>query len=392
MSLEVRLPCLYPSIHLLTSLEFDLLTGKTLFEWSTADNIPPSVSYNELPGDRDEGTTSLNAWDYFHLNSIDKDSHGDYIISASEASSIFKISRESGDIIWTLGGKLNQFILGPGVAFSGQHHVRVLDNHPYYGLTDHEREAGITILSLFDNLGDMEAESAITRGKIIKLDIDSMTASLLTSFNQDDDTIIGYHGGSIQVLEEGGAFITYAETAQLRTFSHDGSITFAATIDPNAANFTGVILNYRGYIYPPYLFYSAEPIAAIAYYGEAFSDLQGARIFVSWNGDTATKYWRVWGYGAEGQGSKGYLVWWGHERQGFETKIAVEKNKWTSFVIEALDEEAQSLGKSEMIYLEDFVAEYKEPVVSEPETGVNDTKGEKSTRPASWRTPGELKA
>lgn len=39
-------------------------------------------------------------WDYFHINSVDKDAGGNYLISARDACAIHKINGTDGEIIW----------------------------------------------------------------------------------------------------------------------------------------------------------------------------------------------------------------------------------------------------------------------------------------------------
>ena len=59
--------------------------------------------------------------DYFHLNSIDVGPDNNLLISARETSTVYKIDRNSGRIIWRLGGKKSDFEMGPGARFAFQH-------------------------------------------------------------------------------------------------------------------------------------------------------------------------------------------------------------------------------------------------------------------------------
>jgi hypothetical protein len=38
-------------------------------------------------------------WDYFHINSVDKDDAGDYLISARHTSTVYKFSGINGTIL-----------------------------------------------------------------------------------------------------------------------------------------------------------------------------------------------------------------------------------------------------------------------------------------------------
>ena len=80
-------------------------SGELAFEWSTGDHVDLATERVGL------GT------DYSHMNSIQRMSDGDYLVSMRHLSSVFKIAREArpgfaeGDIVWRLGGRLSDFDL-----------------------------------------------------------------------------------------------------------------------------------------------------------------------------------------------------------------------------------------------------------------------------------------
>ena len=47
--------------------------------------------------------------DYCHTNAIEQDNDGNILISSRNMDEITKINRITGQIIWRLGGKNNQF-------------------------------------------------------------------------------------------------------------------------------------------------------------------------------------------------------------------------------------------------------------------------------------------
>jgi hypothetical protein len=97
--------------------------GSVLVEWDSA-NVPSL--YADSIFDNTYGPGSLS--DYVHLNSIDIDpADGNFVVSLRHCSSIAKLDRHTGQILWTLGGKEDQFGLTTDQAFSMQHHVRT---HP----------------------------------------------------------------------------------------------------------------------------------------------------------------------------------------------------------------------------------------------------------------------
>src|SRR5262249_19795463 len=62
--------------------EIELGTNKLLFQWSALDHVDPSYSYVPPNSTESSGTglDPLEPWDYFHINSIDKDGNGDYLV------------------------------------------------------------------------------------------------------------------------------------------------------------------------------------------------------------------------------------------------------------------------------------------------------------------------
>ena len=85
--------------------EIDLQTGAVLFEWHTADHV--SIDESFIPYSAD--ATAI--YDYVHANSIDVDTDGGLLVSARNTSTVYKIDRASGAIVWRLGGKRSDFAM-----------------------------------------------------------------------------------------------------------------------------------------------------------------------------------------------------------------------------------------------------------------------------------------
>ena len=88
--------------------ELDIATGRLIFEWRASRHVPINGTFHEGSGNAN-GEDRTQAFDYFHINSVDKDHNGDYLVSARHTHSVTCIDRNSGGIRWTLGGKLNEF-------------------------------------------------------------------------------------------------------------------------------------------------------------------------------------------------------------------------------------------------------------------------------------------
>ena len=67
--------------------------------------------------------------DPVHINSVAIDSDTSILISSRHMDEITKIDRRTGDIIWRLGGKKNDFtFINDTIGFSHQHSVSRLKN------------------------------------------------------------------------------------------------------------------------------------------------------------------------------------------------------------------------------------------------------------------------
>lgn len=132
-----------------------------IFQWRSWDHFQIT--------DADSVNLSLGEVDYCHGNAIDLDYDGNYILSSRNMSEITKISKETGEIIWRLGGKNNQFtFINDPVRFSYQHAIR--------------RTAAGTF-TLFDN-GNFHSPP-FSRAAEYRIDENSMTAELIWQYKKD---------------------------------------------------------------------------------------------------------------------------------------------------------------------------------------------------------------
>ena len=114
--------------------EIDIPTGLVLFQWDSLDHVPLTDSRASLPP-----RNTRQPFDYFHVNAIDVDPDGNLVISARNTWAAYKLSRQTGHVIWTLGGRHSTFKLGPS-------DVRVPARCP-------NRSAGDATVTLFDDGG-----------------------------------------------------------------------------------------------------------------------------------------------------------------------------------------------------------------------------------------------
>lgn len=97
--------------------------GAPVFLWSTYDHFDVTDAAPDIPL---TGAT-VNPW---HGNAIDFDTDGNLLASFRNSDEITKINAQTGEIIWRMGGRRNQFrfINDPFNGFSHQHGIRRLPN------------------------------------------------------------------------------------------------------------------------------------------------------------------------------------------------------------------------------------------------------------------------
>lgn len=148
--------------------EVNLETGDLVFQWRASDHYKVSDTLRDIG---DDGVIG-RAFDFFHMNSIAKDSNGNYLTSSRYLHSLTYINGTDGEIIWILGGKGNMFRdLSDGNAtnFAYQHDARWSDDH--------------TTVTMFDNgVDDSHSDTADTRGLRVELDEEKMTAKVVAEY------------------------------------------------------------------------------------------------------------------------------------------------------------------------------------------------------------------
>lgn len=165
---------------------------------------------------------SSTSFDYCHGNAIYEDTDGNLLISYRHLNSVHKVDRQTGDIIWRLGGELSDFTFVNDSGFSGQHDVRRLPNGD---------------LSIFDN-GN---ETGTTRGVAFTLDTMNWTATKSKEFIHPVSATSNAMG-SYQILDEGVQLLGYG-----RLFRPDPSGVFADSAGNLLAEyyFKDSVISYR---------------------------------------------------------------------------------------------------------------------------------------------------
>jgi hypothetical protein len=173
-----------------------------IWQWRTLDHIPIIDSYKDI--------TTAN-FGYVHVNSVAMDPiDGNIILSCREASEVVKVSRATGEIMWQMTGKHNEF------TFINEHP----ENAPRYFKLQHDvRRLSNGNLTIFDNgadeaIGDQERQ--YSRAVEYALDEVNKTATMVWEYRNTPD-FRALTGGSATRLSNGNTVINWGGAAKAGT-------------------------------------------------------------------------------------------------------------------------------------------------------------------------------
>lgn len=308
--------------------EIDVETGELLFEWRALDHIAPSFSYTciDCTDTSGNGLSRDTPWDYFHINSIDKNEEGDYLISARHVAAVYKISSQDGRVLWELNGA-NPTFKNENLHFSSQHHA----------LWVHENQTH-TIISLFDNASNtFNITNKESRGMLIAINHVKRTATKLQEWlAPEEEGILSGSQGNMQRLPDGNVFIGWGDHAFYSEHLDSGE----AVLYGKLAYWGSDVMMYRCNKYP----WIGEPLTtpSLWTYSKTGNNDSSLAFFVSWNGATEVRAWNF--YTADSASGPWQLA--GRvNRTGFETEYRAPFASEWSFA-EALDKSGKPLKRS----------------------------------------------
>jgi hypothetical protein len=287
--------------------EIDVRTGLVTYEWTSLGHVALDESYE--PANK---ATTASPYDFFHLNSIDREHEGGLLVSARNTWATYDIDGLSGRIIWRLGGRHSSFALGPGAGTAWQHDPRQLADGS---------------ISIFDN-GSYPTVHSQSRGIVLSLDTKKRAATLVSQFTHPSP-LIAESQGNMQAMANGDWFIDWGQVPDFSEFSAGGQLLFDA-------HFPVHTQSYRGFRFA----WVGTPAHSPAFAFQLAAG-GGGTVYASWNGATQVASWRVF----TGPTAASLQPVAQAARSGFETSIAVPPTATGPFVtVQALDASGALLG------------------------------------------------
>ena len=126
-------------------------------------------------------------------------------MSARNTWAVYKIDRQTGNVIWRLGGKRSDFAMGKGTTFAWQHDAR---HH------------GARSISLFDDVGGAAGGAPVARGRD-RARHGSMRATLHRQYTHRPRAL-AHALGSMQVLPNGNVLVGWGTEPYFTEYGPDG--------------------------------------------------------------------------------------------------------------------------------------------------------------------------
>jgi hypothetical protein len=287
--------------------EIDIATGTVIWEWHALGHVPISDSYLKY--------TPGQAYDYFHLNSIQQLPDGNILISSRHTFAVYLINKKTGRIMWRLGGKQSTFNMGPGTDFAWQH--------------DATLEPG-GLVTLFDDGAGFTRVESQSRGLEIHISPRTKQATLVDQYLHSPPTLASSQG-SVQILPDGNVFVGWGSKPYFSEYTPSGTQIFSGSFGPRVAS-------YRAYRFAWY----GRPLQPPAIAVTSATTTGDDDVYASWNGATQVASWQL----LSSSSSAGPFVAVGSPVpwKGFETKIETPTAGY--FEMEALNARGRVLGTS----------------------------------------------
>ncbi|KAJ5263862.1 hypothetical protein N7478_011467 [Penicillium angulare] len=300
-------------------VELDIESSEVVHEWDSHNEISVFESIKVQPWDSPSGAPGS---DYVHINAVDKNDAGDYIISMRFTNTIYGISGSEGKIMWRLGGLESNFDMD--FIFHKQHDVKFISSNE----THH-------VISLMNNASDEgEADESISAALYIELDMTTMVARVIRRIERPDGGLTRLRG-NVQSLPNDNTFVGWSERGYHSEHAPNGDLLMWAKFSSDRFS------SYRSYKFDWIGRPNTTPDLVSSVYGTNREDVLTI-IHVSWNGATDIAGWNFFARAHE----SGENIFIGYtSKSDFETMYLADGfMDWVS--VEAIDGEGNVLSTS----------------------------------------------
>jgi len=206
-----------------------------LFIWRCWDNYTITDAVHE--------DLTAGFIDYIHMNAIEVDLDGNLLVSCRHMDEITKVNRQTGRIMWRLGGVNDDFAWDDPDRITYQHDIRVLSNGNY---------------TIFDN--GNHHDPSFSRAIELKLDTLYWTASTVWEFRDNPDKYTWWMG-NVQRLPSGNTLINWADGSlpKVTEVAPDGTKELELNFENGAHCYRVFKFPWKGKAIRPYLILESYP-------------------------------------------------------------------------------------------------------------------------------------
>ncbi|MFW0797191.1 arylsulfotransferase family protein [Gordonia sp. CPCC 205515] len=211
----VRIPVIDSRFYIM-----NIATGHADFSWSALAHVPVSANTTPLP-------IPGEGLDYFHINSVFPDGHGNYLISSRNTSALYLIDGRTGKVRWVIGGNRSTVKVDPAASFANQHDAQF---------------TGDGAIRLFDNHAAVPGVGGPSAILTIRPDWRSGTVKLVSRWEHPQH-LTAWAMGNAQRLSDGSIFGGWGTTGHITQFDARGRLVCDAKL-------SGTLTTYRSFWYP----------------------------------------------------------------------------------------------------------------------------------------------
>lgn len=250
-----------------TGIQEFTAAGDLIFQWRAWDFFDP----NDIIGfcTPNEADPTANSFRFTHMNAIDIDDDGHILLSSRHLSEVTKIHRQTGEILWRLGGANNEFkfVNDDLNGFNMQHDIRSLGNNHY---------------TVFDN-GNLHNPPQ-SRAVEYVLDMEKKTANLVWEFRGTaDKNYYTHYMGNAQRLPNGNTLINwvYAQNPKAMEVTPTGDVVYEMNFVDGYDTYRSFRFPWDGVVEEPLLFVEQENNSLVLLFNKF--------------GDKSVAYYKIYG-------------------------------------------------------------------------------------------------
>lgn len=217
-----------------------------VFQWRSWDHFLITDATEDI-------NLTASVIDYVHGNAIELDDDGNLLVSCRHMDEITKINRQTGEIIWRLGGlksRNNQFLfIDDEITFSHQHDIRRLPNGN---------------ITMFDN-GNLHTPN-FSRSLEYQVDENNLIVSLIWAFNNEPQTY-SRGMGNTQRLQNHNTVIgwgwTFGDARALSEIEADGTVALELSLPDTMLSYRAFKFSWRTNLFitnPDSIFFESIPV------------------------------------------------------------------------------------------------------------------------------------